>query len=439
MALSKEIQGLNRTGKKAVSDQKLAPLLVQLKTQPGKEEEPAVIPTHRTVDGEGQVFSDFVMRGVQIRLKQLDGVKERKQAQVSTEARVDAEKSVHHVMRQLAGCMYITRCQDANSRLDRCVNNFDSMGVSFNHMNHELHLQKSVFYHPQEFEADEPIMAEKPKSEKNAWVTHKVCVNFTAAGDVTCLGFVVRDKRLEEDEFHCEELPQRFGNETHAYLCMNKTGGLPAKQFKRVLLACIIPSFTQVDPSCGFAMSVDGEPSQEGSFFEADVLKVLEEKGIDVLESSANATAVHQPADKNKKNFRLVRKTVKTSGNVIKPGGKGGDNTLRKFLEGLRNKAPWSSYDRGRMESVISFILTVQEHHSRIWDVKSARESFIATAQHPSLSPLQMLDNLLKARRGPDLSKTPTRDAAIMVSPIVAFCARRTRRAQTASLTTAAG
>jgi hypothetical protein len=56
------------------------------------------------------------------------------------------------------------------------------------------------------------------------------------------------------------------------------------------------------------------------------------------------------------------------------------------------------------MESVISFLLTVQEHHSRIWDNKSARDSFLATAQHPSLSPPQMLDNLLKARRGPDLS-----------------------------------
>ena len=409
VALSTKIKGQNRKEKKAVRGQQLVPLLVELKTQSGKEEEPAVIPTHRTVDGEGEVFSSFVLQGVGMRLKELGGVKERKQAQVSTEARVDAENSVHHVMRQVAGCMYITRCQDENPRLYRCVNNFDSMGVSFNPMSHELHLQKSVFYLKQKIEVDtdqklEPIMAEKQKNEKNAWVTHKVCVNFNAAGDVTCLVFVVRDKRLEADDFYCEELPQRLGNGTRAYLCMNKTGGLPAKQFKRVLLDCIIPSFVQVDSKCGVALSVDGDPSQQGSFFDTDVLKVLVEKGIDVLESSANATAVHQPADKNKKNFRLVRLTVKTGINVIKPSGKGGGNTLRQFLEGLRKKAPWKTYDRGRMESVISFLLTVQEHHSRIWDVKSARDSFLATAQHPSLSPLQMLDNLLKARRGPDLS-----------------------------------
>jgi hypothetical protein len=48
-------------------------------------------------------------------------------AQVSTESRADAEKSVH-VMRQLVGCMYITMCQDANPRLEKCVNNFDTMG-----------------------------------------------------------------------------------------------------------------------------------------------------------------------------------------------------------------------------------------------------------------------------------------------------------------------
>lgn len=144
VALSDKIKERNRNEKKAVRGQQLVPLLVGLKTQSGKEEEPAVIPTHRNVDGEGEVFSSFVLHGVNMRLKELSGVKERRQAQVSTEARVDAENSVHHVMRQLAGCMYITRCQDEIPRLDRHVNNFDSMGVSFNPMSHELQLQKSV-------------------------------------------------------------------------------------------------------------------------------------------------------------------------------------------------------------------------------------------------------------------------------------------------------
>ena len=152
---------------------------------------------------------------------------------------------------------------------------------------------------------------------------------------------------------------------------------------------------------------LDGEPAQVKSIMSSDMLRHLKENNVTVGKLNKNRSALEQPLDVCPNGFNTLHHIFEKQKKILKGKAPGPNKSLKinMFMENAMNTGSLASVlDVATKKTIANMLADLHEAMPYLWSPASVKNSFSITGLNPTMSSGEVLDQLLRTKRGESVS-----------------------------------
>ena len=152
---------------------------------------------------------------------------------------------------------------------------------------------------------------------------------------------------------------------------------------------------------------LDGEPAQIKSIMSPDMLRYFKENSVTVGKLNKNRSALEQPLDVCPNGFNTLHHIFEKKKKFLtgKATGPNRNPKIKELMEDALDKGGLASvFDAATKKTIANMIADLHEAMPYLWSPMSVKNSFTATGLNPTMSSGEVLDQLIRTKRGEEMS-----------------------------------